>query len=68
MVAVAQRLRRQVVALKIEGSIPSSHPKAFKQGNSQFSNTDNQSSPILLYSYYVPPNYSTCHPKILRSY
>ena len=45
MVAVAQRLRRQVVALKIEGSIPSSHPKAFKQGNSQFSNTDNQSSP-----------------------
>ena len=28
MVAVAQRLRRQVVALKIEGSIPSSHPKS----------------------------------------
>jgi hypothetical protein len=27
VVAVAQRSRRQVVALKIEGSIPSSHPK-----------------------------------------
>jgi hypothetical protein len=30
MVVVAQRLRRQVVALKIEGSIPSSHPKTTK--------------------------------------
>ena len=54
MVAVAQRLRRQVVALKIEGSIPSSHPKPFKQGNSQFSNTANQSFPILLHFYYFP--------------
>jgi hypothetical protein len=30
VVAVAQWLRRQVVALKIEGSIPSSHPKSAK--------------------------------------
>ncbi len=27
MVGVAERLRRQVVALKIVGSIPSTHPK-----------------------------------------
>jgi hypothetical protein len=35
MVAVAQWLRRQVVALKIEGSIPSSHPKLFKEEKHQ---------------------------------
>lgn len=33
MVSVAQRSRRQVVALKIEGSIPSTHPKTTKVEN-----------------------------------
>lgn len=32
MVGVAQWLRRQVVALKIEGSIPSTHPKSALSG------------------------------------
>jgi hypothetical protein len=40
MVAVAQRLRRQVVALKIEGSIPSSHPKSAGGGKFQITNTN----------------------------
>ena len=40
MVAVAQRSRRQVVALKIEGSIPSSHPKKIQ--NNQVPKINNQ--------------------------
>ena len=45
MVAVAQWLRRQVVALKIEGSIPSSHPKSFTEGKFQTTNTNYQTNP-----------------------
>jgi hypothetical protein len=44
MVAVAQRLRRQVVALKIEGSIPSSHPKPDKKRSSKYQITIIKSS------------------------
>ena len=45
MVAVAQWLRRQVVALKIEGSIPSSHPKFTFGGKFQASSFNNQKNP-----------------------
>ena len=54
MVAVAQRSRRQVVALKIEGSIPSSHPKSTKGGKFQITNTNTfaKSQYTLLRKYY----------------
>gem|GEM_PF-913023 len=45
MVAVAQRSRRQVVALKIEGSIPSSHPKFTFGGKFQTTHTNYQTNP-----------------------
>ena len=65
MVGIAQRLRRQVVALEIEGSIPSTHPKLLVTGNDvscaqgagQNSKTSIQVSyPFLFYFLFLLPS------------